>query len=157
MAMRDSTDGGWSRTVRAGLAGAALLALAACTAQVRHHGYAPDDRDLARITVGQDTRETVAEAIGRPSSTGLMRDSAWYYVASARRHYGWREPQEIDREVVAVSFSDAGAVANIERFGLEDGRVVALSRRVTDTNIRGVTLIEQLFRNIGSFSAGQFF
>ena len=32
----------------------------------------------------------------------------------------------IDREVVAISFNPGGVVTNIERFGLEDGRVWTL-------------------------------
>ena len=42
------------------------------------------------------------------------------------------------REIVAITFDDSGVVRNIERFGLEDGNVVALSRRVTDSNVQGV-------------------
>lgn len=142
---------------RAGLVGLVLVALAGCAAQVRHHGYAPDDRALAEVEVGRHNREDVADLVGRPGSTGLMRDSGWYYVASQREHFAYRAPAEIDREVVAISFDQSGRVSNIERFGLENGEVVALSRRVTDSQIRGTTLIAQLFRNIGNFTAGQFF
>ncbi|MBC7156656.1 MAG: outer membrane protein assembly factor BamE, partial [Rhodobacteraceae bacterium] len=44
----------------------------------------------------------------------------------------------------------------VERFGLRDGEVVALSRRVTETNVRGVTFIRQLIGNIGNLRADQF-
>jgi len=162
MAMRDGYRGGSGRgwlfpLVRGGVLGAAILALAACSASVRYHGYAPDDAALAAIEVGRDTRDSVADAVGHPSSTGLMRDSGWYYVASSREHFAYRAPVEIDRQVVAISFDSRGTVSNIERFGLEDGQVVALSRRVTDSQITGTTLLAQLFRNIGQFTAGQFF
>lgn len=163
MAMHDGWQGSairrraCGRVLRGGAVGIMLLALAACSAQVRHHGYAPDDAALAEIEVGRATQEDVAAAVGRPGTTGLMRGSGWYYVASERRHFAYREPQEVDRQVVAISFNDNGVVSNIERFGLEDGEVVALSRRVTDTGITGTTLLAQLMRNIGRFTAGQFF
>lgn len=133
-----------------------LLAAAGCTTLVQHHGYAPDDAELARISVGQDTRDTVAAAIGRPSSSGVLSDGGWYYVGSRWERFGPRLPREVEREVVAISFDPAGRVSNIERFGLDDGEVVALSRRVTDSQIDGTTLLQQLLRNVGRFTADQF-
>ncbi len=134
----------------------ALLAMAACTAIYQNHGYIPRDEDLAKIVVGESTRDTVARDVGRPSSTGVLTGGAWYYVGSRFRHYGARAPKEIDRQVVAISFNDNGAVENVERFGLEKGEVVAISRRVTESNVKGMGLLRQLLGNIGNFNAGQF-
>jgi outer membrane protein assembly factor BamE (lipoprotein component of BamABCDE complex) len=142
--------------VRLALAAVAVLTLIACTAQYRNHGYAPTDEELQAVKVGVSTRDSVVEAVGRPAAGGLLTDSAWYYVQSRWRHYGARAPQEIERQVLAVSFDSRGTVENIERFGLEDGRVVPLSRRVTDTNVRGLSVIRQLLGNLGNFDPGQF-
>lgn len=134
----------------------AIGALAACQPIYRSHGYVPSDSDLAMLVVGQDTRDTVGDFIGRPSSAGVLEDGGWYYVGSRWVEIGMRKPREINREVVAISFDESGVVQNIERFGLQDGRVVALSRRVTDSNIRGVTFLGQLLGSIGNVDAGQF-
>ena len=133
----------------------ALVALAACSAQFRNHGYVPRDEDLEAVVVGESTQETVARAVGRPSSTGLLTGGAWYYVGSRFRHFGPRVPEEIDRQVVAISFDESGTVENVERFGLEDGQAVVLSRRVTDSNIKGLSFLRQLLGNVGNISAGQ--
>jgi outer membrane protein assembly factor BamE (lipoprotein component of BamABCDE complex) len=138
-----------------GVALAALLALAACQPIVRNHGYVPDDAALALVEVGVDTRETVAEKVGRPSAAGLLNDVGWFWVQSRFETVGPRAPREVDREVVAISFEADGTVANVERFGLEDGRIVPLSRRVTEENIRGRSFLEQLFGNIGGIRAEQ--
>jgi outer membrane protein assembly factor BamE (lipoprotein component of BamABCDE complex) len=130
-----------------------VLSLAACSPIFRNHGYVPDEGDLEQIEVGKDTRESVAEKIGRPSAAGLLNDVGWYYVQSRWKHSGGRAPEEVERQVVAVTFSEAGTVSNVERFGLEQGRVVALSRRVTDSNIKGVGFLRQLFGNIGNLRA----
>ncbi len=135
---------------------AALLALMACAPQIRNHGYVPTDEDLAAIKVGVDTRDSVASAVGRPSAQALLSDTGWYYVRSTYRTIGPREPKEIDRQVVAISFSDTGVLENVERFGLEKGRVVVLSRRVTETNIKGVSALRQIFSNFGRFNASDF-
>jgi outer membrane protein assembly factor BamE (lipoprotein component of BamABCDE complex) len=132
----------------------ATLALAGCADIYRNHGYAPPAGDLALVEIG-DSREAVAGVIGQPTAEGILDDSGWYYVRSRWRTRGFRAPQEIDREVVAVSFSPAGRVANVERFGLEEGRVVVLSRRTTSSNTEGIGFLRQLLGNIGRFDAAQ--
>ena len=136
---------------------AAILLLglgAACTSMYRHHGYIPPDEDLAQIDVGA-TRDEVELAVGPPSTTGLLTDEGWFYVKSWYRDYAWRAPVEIDREVVAISFQ-GDTVSNIERFGLEEGRVVVLSRRVTDRNVAGISLLQQVFGNLANFDPTRF-
>ncbi len=147
--------GKFSAVIRLGLCAAVLAAVAACSTGTKRHGYTPDDEDLQQIVVGVDTVDTVADVVGRPSASGILADSGWYYVESTFSQYGYRQPKEIDREVVAITFDDAGVVQNIERFGLEQGRVVAISRRVTDSNIKGVSFLRQLFGSIGNFTAEQ--
>lgn len=136
---------------------AALLSaglLAGCTPVYRDHGYAPTDLDLARVQVGQ-SRDQVAEEVGHPVSTGVLTDSAWYYVGSRWRSYGALAPKPISREVVAISFTPQGKVENVERFGLERGRVVVLSRRVTKTNVAPPSIVSLLLRNVGTIRADQ--
>lgn len=133
-----------------------ILGLAACSPVYRNHGFVPPDIDLAQVVVGETTMDQVPTLIGRPSAQGLLTGSGWYYVGSRWRHYGPLEPQEVNREVVAISFDSQGVVRNVERFGLERGRVVALSRRVTDTSVTEISLIGQILGNLGNFQAGDF-
>jgi len=126
--------------------------VAACAPIMRYHGYAPGDEQLSDIVVGRDTRETVAQKIGMPGMGGVIEGSGWYYVQSDWRQMGPRAPVEVDRQVVAVTFNARDVVENVERFGLADGQVVALSRRVTDTGPRGVTVLQSIFGVLGQFS-----
>ena len=90
------------------------------------------------------------------SAGGVMADSGWYYVRSRWEHIGARAPKEVDRQVVAISFDQSGKVSNIERFGLEKGQVVPLSRRVTETNVRGLSFIRRLLGAVGRIDPTQF-
>ncbi|CTQ50300.1 outer membrane protein assembly factor BamE [Jannaschia donghaensis] len=132
-----------------------VVGLSACAATYRNHGYVPDALALQDVVVGVDTRDTVATSIGRPATNGVERDDAWYYVQSRVRHYAYRAPEFEKRELVAVSFADNGTVTNVERFGLERGRVVTLSRRVTETSIRDYGLVQQIIRNFGRIDVGE--
>ncbi len=135
---------------------AGVVFLASCAAVYQNHGYVPTDEELALIEVGRDNRETVEATLGRPSGQGLLNDVGWFYVQSRWRHFGAMQPKEIDRQVVSITFTEDGVVENIERFGLEKGQVVAISRRVTDSNIKGMSFLKQLLGNIGRLRADQF-
>ena len=136
-----------------GLAVAApLVAAAGCTRMYRHHGYVPPEDELAMVVVGQTHQGELESLIGRPGAEGLLTGSAWFYVGSRWETYGMRPPVEVDRQVVAISFDPNGVVSNVERFGLERGRVVVLSQRVTDSGVSGAGVLRQLFRNVGRFN-----
>lgn len=133
---------------------ALVASVAACSPVYRNHGYVPTEQDLALVEVGTDTRETVGQKIGRPSTQGLLNDVGWFYVQSRYKHFGPRAPKEIERQVLAVTFNEAGTVENIARYGLEDGKVVQISRRVTETNVKGLSIIQQILGTFGQVQAG---
>jgi len=143
-----------AKRIRTAILVAALGVSVGCTAIYRNHGYIPTDEDLAEVVIGIDTRASVEDVAGPPTTGSTMGDGNYYYVQSRFRHFGLTEPTEVEREVLAVSFDEAGVVRNIERFGLEDGQVVRLSRRVTDDGIQDTTFLGQLFGAFGNFDAG---
>ncbi|CUH66585.1 SmpA / OmlA family protein [Thalassovita gelatinovora] len=144
------------KTLKTVAAGIVILAVTGCTSLYRNHGYVPPEDDLSAITVGVDTRDSVAESIGTPGAAGVLNDSGYYYVQSRMRHFAYRRPEVTDREVVAISFDKRGVVSNVERFTLEDGRVVPLTRRVTSSNVTNKGFLRQLLGNIGRVRASDF-
>ena len=149
------TDRPTRRALLGALGAGALLLAGACVPIYRHHGYVPTDDDLAAVTVGQTSEAELMTLLGRPSAQGLLTGSGWFYVGSRWRHYGAMRPQEVDRQIVAITFDQQGTVANVERFGLDHGRVVTLSRRVTDPGVSGMSALRQLLGNLGNITAGQ--
>jgi outer membrane protein assembly factor BamE (lipoprotein component of BamABCDE complex) len=145
----------WERPFKWAIASVAIALTVACTPIYRNHGYVPAETDLSLVAVGTDTRETVAAKVGRPSAAGLLNDTGWYYVQSRWQTFGAREPREVERQVVAITFTPEGVVTNVGRYGLEDGRVITLSRRVTEETVTGVGFIRQLLGNIGGLRADQ--
>jgi outer membrane protein assembly factor BamE (lipoprotein component of BamABCDE complex) len=138
------------------LAGALVLALLlpSCSPVFRNHGYVPPESVLSQLAVGGQTRDEVIATLGRPTTAGVVGDQSLYYVQSRFREFAFLPPREIDRQVLAVSFTPDGRLGNIERFGLEAGRVVRLSPETTAEVFANRTFINQLFNNIGNFDAG---
>ena len=141
---------GWTLALpRFGTALLLAASLSACVATYRNHGYIPAPEVLDEIVIGVDTRDSVAENAGSPSSAGLLNDSGYYYVRSRVKTLGYRAPEVIERQVLAITFDQAGFVSNIERFGLQDGRVIALERRVTESSVVDRTFLRQLLGSFG--------
>lgn len=148
-----------NQTGKAGLLAGGLslmLLLGACSPQYQNHGYVPPADQLEQVVVGSDTKDSVTQKIGVPTAAGVVDDDSFYYVKMRKRTLGFLAPEEVRREVVAIRFSEAGVVSNVERFGLERGQVVPLSRRVTTSSVRDNSLLRQLLRNLGRFSPAAF-
>ncbi|MEO0936793.1 MAG: outer membrane protein assembly factor BamE [Pseudomonadota bacterium] len=139
----------FGRIARRALLVGLVLGLGACAATFRTHGYIPPEEDLDLLVVGVDSRASVEDIAGVPGASGATRDGDYFYVRSRVREFLFLEPQVVEREVLAISFDQAGVIENIERFGLEDGRVVRLQTRVTDSGVRDNTFLRQLIGNFG--------
>lgn len=135
------------------LLGASLL-VSACVPRVDVHGYVPVAEDVASISVGE-SQESVLTRLGEPTTRGLEGTNAWYYISSKVRRLAFFAPKEFERQIVAITFS-GNRVALVERFGLEDGRLIDLNTNKTVTDGRRLTFLEQFLGNIGNFSAESF-
>ncbi len=144
------------RTRHVFLAAASALALSACEATYTNHGFAPQIAQLEQIS-SSDTRGSVLRLLGEPSATGTFDAESWYYMASRVENYAFYAPKIVDRKVVAIRFDEAGRVSNVARYGIEDGKVIDLITRTTPTYGREITILQQLFGNIGRVGADQLF
>ncbi|MGR3496681.1 outer membrane protein assembly factor BamE [Citreimonas sp.] len=140
------------RGATAGVVFALALALGGCTAMERTHGWTPPEELLQQIVPGIDSRATVEDVVGPPTASGVLNDGGFYYIETDMRQIGWRAPEITDRRIVAITFDDASVVTNITEYGLQDGRVVPISRRVTESPDSNIGFIRRLFGNIGGLS-----
>ncbi|MGR3320670.1 MAG: outer membrane protein assembly factor BamE [Pseudooceanicola sp.] len=147
---------GIRRTCTRAAAAVVLAATVACSPIYRDHGFVPLEEDLASVSPGVDTRETVVEKLGAPSTGSVSDGGDYYYVRSRTKTFGPRRTEVIERNVVAVRFDGRGRVSGVERLGLEDGNDVPLTRRVTSSSTENKGFIRQLLGNLGRFSPADF-
>lgn len=126
-----------------------------CAPDIRKSGYYPLEQELEVIKLGQSTRAEVLSVIGSPSIGSGDVDKELYYVGQRARHFGPFKPQLVDRQIVVVSFDSADRVKNVQILGLEDGQVVVLSQRVTETISGDFGFFKQLLGNVGNVDASQ--
>lgn len=135
-------------------ASAAALAASACEPVKSYHGFTPQREDLSTVQAGVDTRGSVLRKLGRPSAFGTFDSLNWYYVASEMEAFLFFAPEVVDRTVVAVRFADNGLVENVAAYGVEDGRIIDVATRTTPTFGSELTVLQQIFSNLGRFNAG---
>lgn len=135
---------------------ALTIMVSACAPIIISRGNLPAPELLSTIQPGSHTRNQIADILGSPSSVATFDDEVWYYISSQTETFAFYEPILIDQQVIAISFDEAGKVKEVRRYGLDDARAIEPVDRTTPTGGREITVLEQLFGNIGKFStAGQ--
>jgi len=91
--------------------------------------------------------------MGSPSTVSTVDGEAWYYISSKFETVAFYQPEEIERTVAAVYFDKTEAVQQIAYYGLEDGQIVNFVDRKTPTRGKELTILGQLFGNLGRFNS----
>ncbi|MGB5093890.1 MAG: outer membrane protein assembly factor BamE [Parvibaculum sp.] len=138
----------------AGLAGAPLMACAPLVEPVvQERGYVFDQKDLKKIEPGFTSKEETAKLLGSPSTMSTVDGEAWYYISSKFETRAFYAPKEVDRTVAAVYFDKTSTVQQVAYYGLEDGEIVNYVDRATPTRGKELTVLGQLFSNLGKFNS----
>lgn len=127
----------------------AAFALAGCVSTVEQHGFIPDEGQTIDVKTGEDTKTTVVARLGNPSTVATFDPNVWYYISDTKARRTYHHPRSITRSVTAVRFGEGDVVTEVKTYGLADGKVVDYASRETPTRGRELTIIEQLFGNIG--------
>ncbi|HEX6959700.1 MAG TPA: outer membrane protein assembly factor BamE [Ferrovibrio sp.] len=132
-----------------------LSLIAACAPREDFRGVSIDEDKLKQIVVGQTTQPQVAALLGSPSTTSTFPEwgTTFYYISSETETVAFLAPELLDQQVVAISFDKDEKVKEIKRYGLKDGKQVAFVDRETPTRGREMTVLEQLFGNLGRFNS----
>lgn len=141
---------GW---IRHSIVTTLALVAVACSPTVASRGHVTDPLALAALTPGQSTDADVEIALGSPSTRGTFRDDVWYYMSERTESFAFFNPKVIERQIVAVVFDGQGVVDDIVTYNEVDGRKVEIVSRVTPTAGNELTLIQQLFGNVGRFES----
>ena len=129
-----------------------LATLSACTPIVKIHGQEPNPEAIAKIEPGKTSRRDVQKALGSPSTEAIFRTNVWYYMSERTETVAFLEPELLERKIVAIVFDNRNIVEDIFTYTENDRREVELISRVTPTAGNELSLIQQLFGNVGRFA-----
>jgi len=142
-----------SRSVLA--AAVCLAAVAGCSPQLAKRGQVLDAEAASQLKAGTSTKADVQRALGSPTTVGTFDKDVWYYIGQNVERVAFFEPEATDRRILAVKFDPRGTVQQVSQLTLADGKQVALVTRETPTAGNETTLFQDLFGNLGRFTAPQ--
>ena len=132
-----------------------VAGLTACGNTVQQRGNTPNPDDIATIKPGVHSRQDIVDLLGSPSTISTFEDRKWYYIGQKTEQIAFLKPEVLDRKVLVITFDESGVVETTSSYGIANAHDVQPVERVTPTEGRDLSVIQQLFGNIGKFSAPQ--
>ena len=124
--------------------------LLGCETTVVVRGNLPPESKLAQVETGRSDRQQVIQALGSPSAAAAFDARVWYYISERREGYGPLDLEITDYRVLELTFDEAGILADIKNYTLDDKKNIVYSADETPTAGRSFSFFEQLFGNLGT-------
>src|SRR6201986_3753802 len=115
------------------------------TPVISQRGYLQDIDAEASIDSATDTKTTIQQRLGYPSTEATFTSDAWYYISSVEKQVAFFHPTVESRAILAVYFDKNGKVTELKHYTLQDGHVVAFETRETPSHGKELTFLQQLF------------
>lgn len=141
----------WLRGAATGLVMSGLLA---CAPVIDNRGYVFDESLLPQLVVGTTSEADIITIMGSPSTVSTLNGGAYYYISSRFITEAYRAPRETERRVLAIFLDEDKKIRDLGFYTLEDGNIVTIVARTTETQGRELTFLQQIFGNLGRFESG---
>ena len=129
---------------------ASFFLFTACSNEyfIQTEGNMPSKDDIMQIKRGMPQSE-VRKIMGSPSVISSLDHRTWIYMNSTMERMAFFEPQELDRNVVAIEFDHDGAVQKVVQLTKENGRNITISKDATPVMGSEETFMEKYFGGVG--------
>jgi outer membrane protein assembly factor BamE (lipoprotein component of BamABCDE complex) len=131
------------------------LPLAGCSlfeAQSTTRGDPIDVDSLKQLTPGVTTTADASALLGSPTAHETFDDNSWIYISQITRPRVGRLPGVLQQRVVVLNFDGTGVLRSVKVYDKADGRAVNMAPGTTATPGASVSVLQQLFGNVGRFS-----
>ena len=127
-----------------------VLLLSACSTEIfnRTEGNMPSKSDILEIKQGM-SQEDVRELLGSPSAISSLDHRTWIYMNSTMKRMAFYEPEELERNVVAIEFDPEGKVIKLIELTKDNGKNVVISKDETPVMGTEQTFMEKYFGGVG--------
>lgn len=123
---------------------------------VTHNGNMPAEERIARIEKGASQAD-VEQILGAPSAVMSFDANTWIYMSSDVKRVAFLKPEEVDRNILKITFNNDGKVEQIVRLNKEDGKDIVPSTDKTDVRGQNPGFFRKYFGGVGQYNpfAGQ--
>jgi outer membrane protein assembly factor BamE (lipoprotein component of BamABCDE complex) len=133
----------------------ASLPLAGCSlfeAQSTTRGDPIDLDSLKQLTPGVTTTADASALLGSPTAHETFDDNSWIYISQITRPRVGRLPGVLQQRVVVLNFDGGGVLRSVKVYNKGDSRAVDMAPGTTATPGASVSVLQQLFGNVGRFT-----
>ena len=131
------------------------LPLAGCSlfeAQSTTRGDPVDVDSLKQLTPGVTTSADASALLGSPTARETFDDNSWIYISQITRPRVGRLPGVLMQRVVVLNFDAGGVLRTVKVYDKADGHDISMAPGTTATPGASVSILQQLFGNVGRFS-----
>ena len=129
--------------------------LAGCYPTIDSRGFNPETLDLTKIQIGIDTKQSIQEKFGSPSTGSSFptenQEQNWYYISKKTSTTSFYHPKTLEQQTVVITFDAQGIVRNVQKFQGEHP-VVPIDRKTETTGYES-SVMRDIFGNFGRYSS----
>jgi outer membrane protein assembly factor BamE (lipoprotein component of BamABCDE complex) len=128
----------------------------ACSPFIDNRGFNHETLDLTKVIIGTDTKETLMEKIGSPSTTSLYptqagaKDSKWFYITKKTSREAFFKPETLNQQTIVICFDDKDVVRDILK--IEGETVISMNTEKTESTGYESNAMRDIFGNFGRYS-----
>lgn len=130
--------------------------VSACDPFIDNRGFNHETLDMQKISVGVDTKDSVREKFGSPSSESTFpthagsKGTEWFYITKRTSTNAFFQPKTLLQQTVIVSFNEQNIVTNIKK---TDGEhIVEMNKNKTESTGYESSAARDIFGNFGRYS-----
>lgn len=134
------------------------LLLTSCSKDLRISGFPFHPDRLDDISPSHSRKDDVKAALGSPSHIPAFHPDRWYYIYREVETIAFLQPETTKQTILAFDFYANDRLKDVYLYTVEDNLPVETIERITPSQGRGLTFLEQLLasgaRLPGAISGG---
>ena len=115
----------------------------------------PAQDKIDSLRPGVQNVASVQRLLGSPSAITRFRSRVWLYVLQRTETVGFLEPEVVSRKVLELTFDENQILRDVQKYRLKDGKRIAFNEDKTVTRGKELTVLQQLFSNLGRFNTAK--
>ena len=133
-----------------------FLALS-CAPITKVSGYVPMEMELEQLRVGFSTKKEVLKKLGEPLNFQGDSSGTLIFVQQKVETVAFLRPRVSERVVIKLSFNRNDILSNVEKSSSVNNEPFKIEEQLVVSKGRKLSFWQQMFGNIGNFSAEQIF
>ena len=108
-----------------------------------------------KLIIGTSTKNQVKKNLGKPLMIDTQKEETWIYFSQKIEKFAFFEPKLSSRKVILLSFKN-NILIKKESYSQKDSKIIEISTKKVISGGRKLTVLQQIFGNIGNFSSQNF-